>query len=160
MQAEEFGAGAVAGPEVRYTDHALLVVWGQFAREFGLVEELMKVPIAQKTVAHAPQTKLVQLLVATLAGTAHLQEMAEGPHPLVNDQAVAEAWGQPGWADPSGVSRTFLAADERTVAATLGVLGRFSQPFFDREVALALGREGVLRYDADLTGREVSPTSR
>src|SRR5262249_5002169 len=44
--------------------------------------------------------------------------------------------------------------------AALGALGRFSRPFIDREVALAIGREGVLRYDADLTGREVSPTSR
>lgn len=144
----------------RYTDHALLVVWGQFARQFGLVSALMAVPLAQKTVEHAPQTKLLQLLVATLAGCAHLWEMAKGPHPLVKDQAVAEAWGQPDWADPSGVSRTFLAADDTAVAATLKVLQQFSQPFIDREVLLSVRQLGRVSYDADLTGREVSPTSR
>jgi hypothetical protein len=144
----------------RYTDHALLVVWGQFAQQFGLISALMGVPLAQKTVDHAPQTKLLQLLVATLAGCAHLWEMARGPHPLVKDQAVAEAWGQPGWADPSGVSRTFLAANDQTVVATLKVLQQFSQPFIDREVLLSVRQLGRVSYDADLTGREVSPTSK
>ena len=148
------------GPDLQYTDHAMLVAWGHFARQFGLVEALMDVPIPQKTVDHAPQSKLLQLLVATLAGCAHLKDMAQGPHPLVNDRAVATAWGQPAWADPSGVSRTFQAADEQTVAATLDVLRHFSQPFIDREVLLAVRQHGRLCFDADLTGREVSATSR
>jgi hypothetical protein len=148
------------GPDLQYTDHAMLIPWGHFARQFGLVEALMKVPLPQKTVEHAPQTKLLQLLVATLAGCAHLQDMADGSHPLVNDLAVAAAWGQPAWADPSGVSRTCQAADEQTVAATLSVLQQFSQPFIDREVLLAIRQEGRLCFDADLTGREVSATSR
>src|SRR5712692_8414897 len=125
-------------PNCQYTDHAMLVVWGQFARQFGLISALMGIPLAQKTVEHAPQSKLLQLLVATLAGCAHLQDMANGPHPLVKDPTVAEAWEQPAWADPSGVSRTFLAASEPTVAATRAVLQQFSQPFIDREVLLAI----------------------
>ncbi len=148
------------GPDLQYTDHAMLVAWGHFARQFGLVEALMNVPLPQKTVEHTPQTKLLQLLVATLAGCAHLQEMAQGPHPLVNDRAVAVAWGQPAWADPSGVSRTFLAADEQTIAATRDALQGFSQPFIDREVLLAVRQDGRLCFDADLTGREVCATSR
>ena len=144
----------------RYTDHAMLIIWGQFARQFGLISALMDVPLEQKTVEHAPQTKLLQLLVATLAGCAHLQDMAQGPHPLVKDQAVADAWDQPSWADPSGVSRTFLAADDKTVAATGAALQQFSQPFIDREVLLAVRQQGRVCYDADLTGREVSPTSQ
>lgn len=146
-------------PDLQYTDHAMLVAWGHFARQFGLVEALMSVPLAQKTVDHTPQSKLLQLLVATLAGCAHLKDMAEGPHPLVNDDAVAPAWGQPGWADPSGVSRTCQAADDQTVRATLDVLRQFSQPFVDREVLLAVRGQGRLCYDADLTGREVSASS-
>lgn len=94
----------------------MLVISGHFARAIGLVSALLQVPIPQKTVHHSPQTKLLQLLVATLAGTAHLREMADGPHPLVSDQAVAAAWDQPGWADPSGVSRTLRAATDATVA--------------------------------------------
>jgi hypothetical protein len=160
MEAVDTDVAANTGSGPRYTDHALLVVWGQFAQQFGLVAALMGVPLAQKTVDHAPQTKLLQLLVATLAGCAHLWEMARGPHPLVKDQAVAEAWGQPGWADPSGVSRTFLAADDKTIAATCEVLQQFSQPFIDREVLLSVRKLGRVAYDADLTGREVSPTSQ
>ena len=127
-----------ADPCLTYTDHAMLIIWGQFARQIGLLAALMAVPLAQKTVEHAPQTKLVQLLVATLAGCAHLQDMATGPAPLVRDRAVADAWGQARWADPSGVSRTCLAADGQTVAATLAALQQISQPFIDREVLLAI----------------------
>jgi hypothetical protein len=160
MEAVDTDSTDVTDPDLRYTDHAMLIVWGQFARQFGLTSALMDIPLAQKTVDHAPQTKLLQLLVATLAGYAHLQDMAKGPHPLVKDHAVADAWDQPGWADPSGVSRTFQAADDQIVAATLSVLQQFSQPFIDREVLLATRQFGRLLYDADLTGREVSPTSQ
>ncbi len=152
-----------AGPadsRLDYTDHAMLVVWGQFARQIGLLKGLREVPVDQKTVAHCPQTKLVQLLVAILAGCAHLWDMRTGPNPLVKDQTVAAAWDQPAWADPSGVSRTFRSADVQTVAATLAVLQQVSQPFIDREVLLALRQQQILQYDADLTGREVSKTSR
>ncbi len=148
-----------AGPRLSYTDHAMLIIWGEFARQIGLLAGLLAVPIAQKTVEHRPQTKLVQLLVATLAGCAHLRDMAAGPNPLVKDQAVADAWEQPAWADPSGVSRTFLVADGQSVAATLTLLQQVSQPFIDREVVLALRQDKVLLYDADLTGREVAETS-
>ena len=160
MEAVDTTPVAATDQRVRYTDHAMLIVWGQFARQFGLTSALMDIPLAQKTVDHAPQTKLLQLLVATLAGCVHLQDMAKGPHPLVRDDAVAFAWDQPGWADPSGVSRTFQAADDKAVAATLAVLRQFSQPFLDREVLLATRQFGRLLYDADLTGREVSPTSQ
>lgn len=147
-------------PDLQFTDHAMLVVWGQFARQFGLISALGTVPIAQKTVAHTPQSKLLQLLVATLAGCSHVGDMATGPHPLVKDQTVADAWEQSSWADPSGVSRTFQAATDQTVAATGEVLAQFSQPFIDREVVLATRQRGELCYDGDLTGREVSATSQ
>jgi hypothetical protein len=147
-------------PMSHYTDHAMLVIWGLFARFLGLTAALMDVPVPQKTVHHRPQTKLLQLLVATLAGVAHLRDLADGPHPLILDQPVAEAWEQPGWADPSGVSRTMSAADDATVAATRAVLQQISQPFIDREVVLSVRERGGLWLDADLTGREVSPTSR
>ena len=44
--------------------------------------------------------------MAILGGLEHLQDISLSAHPLDMDQAVAEAWGQPGWADYSGVSRT------------------------------------------------------
>src|SRR5262245_6646935 len=51
--------GATEGP---VTDHALLVLLGQFAQHLGLVRLLQAVPISQKTVDHQPQTKLIEFL--------------------------------------------------------------------------------------------------
>ena len=44
------------------TDHGLLVAFGEFLQQHGLIKKLMQVPIAQKTVHFAPGTKLVEFL--------------------------------------------------------------------------------------------------
>lgn len=141
------------------TDHALLVLLGQYAHQVGLIEQLEAVPIAQRTRDHTPQTKLIQLLVGVLAGLEHLQDFNDAPQPLVKDQAVMASWGQPAFAHYSGVSRTLDAADDQTLQAVLDVLQRVSQPFVDAEVMAILRRGGPLVVDVDLTGRRVSPTS-
>jgi hypothetical protein len=141
------------------TSHAMLVPWGLFAQRIGLVESLEQVPIPQRRRQHTPQTKLIEFFVSILAGCVHLQDISRGAHPLDQDQAVAQAWAQPGWADYSGVSRTLKACDEETVAAVQATLQEVSRPFIDREVMLALRDQGVLIYDGDLTGRPVSNTS-
>jgi len=137
----------------------MLVPWGLFARRIGLVEALEGVPIPQRRREHVPQTKLIEFLVSILAGCAYLQDISHGPHPLDQDLVVAQAWGQAGWADYSGVSRTLKACTEETVAAVREALEAVSRPFIDREVMLALQDRGVLVYDGDLTGRPVSNTS-
>jgi len=141
------------------TDHALLVLLGQYARQLGLIEQLEAVPLDQRTREHTPQTKLIQLLVGVLAGLEHLQDFNDAPQPLVKDQAVIASWGQPAFAHYSGVSRTLDAADDQTLQAVLDVLQRVSQPFLDAEVMALLRRGGPLVVDVDLTGRRVSPTS-
>jgi hypothetical protein len=146
-------------PGIRRTSHAMLIPWGLFARRIGLIDELEKVPIQQRTRDHAPQSKLIEFLVAILSGSAYLQDISRGVHPLDRDQAVADAWGQPAWADYSGVSRTLRCCTEETVEAVRAAVERVSQPFLDREVVLALQESGVLVYDGDLTGRAVSSTS-
>lgn len=146
-------------PKVARTAHAMLVPWGLFARRIGLVQALERVPISQRTRDHTPQSKLVEFLVAHLGGCAHLQDISRGAHPLDQDQAVAEAWGQPAWADYSGVSRTLHACDQQTVDAVREATEQVSRPFIDQEVLLALRKTGVLIYDGDLTGRPVSSTS-
>src|SRR5437660_12724444 len=88
------------------TQHAFLVVWGSFAEHIGLIPQLQAVSFKQKSYHHRPQTKVLEFLVAILAGLQHLQEISLAAHPLDKDQAVAHAWGQPAWADYSGVSRT------------------------------------------------------
>lgn len=48
------------------TQHALLIPWGQFAQEIGLLAGIEAVNIKQKTVEHRPQTKVLEFLVAIL----------------------------------------------------------------------------------------------
>jgi hypothetical protein len=59
---------SLASADAPITDHALLVVLGQFAQHLGLLTLLKAVPIDQKKVQHAPQDKLIEFLVAILAG--------------------------------------------------------------------------------------------
>ena len=90
--------------EQELTHHAMLVLWGQFAQRIGLIEALEAIPLHQKTRDHRPQTKVLEFLVAILAGLAHLKDISRSAHPLDQDQTVARAWKQPAWADYSGVS--------------------------------------------------------
>jgi hypothetical protein len=141
------------------THHAMLVPWGLYAQQIGLVERIHSVPIPQQTRDHAPQSKLLELFVATLGGCPYLRDISQGPNPLDQDLAVAQAWGQKGWADYSGVSRTLRACTTETVEALEAVLDGISRPYISREVELALRKQGVLVYDGDLTGHSVSSTS-
>lgn len=148
-----------AAPDQTFTTHAMLVPWGQFAQAIGLIERLEAIPIHQKTRDHRPQTKLIEFLVAILAGLPYLKDISHAAHPLDQDETVARAWGQPGWADYSGVSRTLQALAQENVSQIVAALDEVSQPFIDREVVLALLDQGQLVYDGDLTGRPVSNSS-
>lgn len=81
----------VSAPET-LTQHAMLVVWGLYARRIGLVEALNQVERKQKTRDHRPQTKVLEFLVAILAGLPCLQDISRAAHPLDQDQMTAEAW--------------------------------------------------------------------
>jgi hypothetical protein len=142
------------------TEHALLVAWGLFAQQMGLLKGLEDVPVNMGTGVYTPQTKIIEFLIAVLAGVDSLHQLNEGERPLAEDVSIAVAWLREGLAHYSGVSRTLQAADAQTVEATLKVLDTVSQPFVQREVAEILRRQGRLELDADLTGRPVSDTSR
>jgi len=141
------------------TEHGLLIAFGQFAQQHGLVSRLMQVSIDQKTRTFTPQTKLLELLVGTLAGIEYLRDLNDGPHPVAKDPRVAEAWGQAAWAHYSGVSRTLDVCNAQTVQATQEAVEAFSQPFIDRAVSAELRRGTLIVFDADLMGQPVSPTS-
>jgi len=141
------------------TSHAMLVPWGIFTQRVGLVEALEDVPIPQRQRDHTPQKKLIEFLVAILSGCTYLQDISRGPHPLHQDLAVAQAWGQENWADYSGVSRTLKACNDETVASVKETLESVSRPFIEQEVMLALRDQGVLVFDGDLACRPVSNTS-
>lgn len=141
------------------TSHAMLIPWGLFAQEIGLIRGIQAVPIPQRTRDHAPQAKVLELFAAILKGSAYLQDISLGPNPLDQDQAVARAWCQERWADYSGVSRTLKVCTSDTVEGLEAVLAEVGRPFIDHEVMLALRDRQVLVYDGDLTGRPVSNTS-
>jgi hypothetical protein len=145
---------------VQRTQHAFLVAWGWFAEETGLIQKIQSVALKQKTYTHSPQNKVLEFVVGTLAGMQHLQELSLSAHPLDCDRAVAQAWGQSGWADYSGVSRTLSALSWPEVQAIETVLEEVSQPYLQAELQRLRLSGKRLRIDADLTGLPVSNTSR
>lgn len=144
---------------IQQTQHAFLVVWGQFAQAKGLTQRIEAVKLRQKNYYHRPQTKVLEFLVANLGGLKELQQISLAAHPLDKDQAVAAAWGQTGWADYSGVSRTMSSLSWEEAKAIVAELDAFSQPFLDAEVELLRKKKKRLTMDGDLTGIPVSNTS-
>jgi len=142
------------------TQHALLVAWGEFAAEIGLLPKLSQVPIPQKGVVHAPQAKLLAFLVGVLSGLTHLKDWNEGPQPLAHDWPVLWAWGLAAPPHYTGISRTLAACDRQTVAAITQVLHEVSRPFVVQEVALLRRKGRPLVIDLDLAPRRVSDSSR
>jgi hypothetical protein len=141
------------------THHAMLVVWGQFAQNMGLIDKIQSIPLHQKTVVHSPQGKIMEFLVAILAGLEHLQDLSRSAHPIDQDQAVAKAWQQAGWADYSGVSRTLSGLTQAEAEQIVGVVEQITRPILAEEVMHTLQSAGRLTYDGDLTARPVSNTS-
>ena len=144
----------------QYTQHAFLVAWGSFAEHIGLLQKFQAVFLKQKRYKHTPQTKVLEFLVAIMAGLRHLQEISRAAHPLDKDQAVAEAWGQPGWADYSGVSRTLSSLSWEEAGEIVQMLEEISQPFIEAELETLRQQGQRLRLDGDLTGLPVSNTSQ
>ena len=141
------------------THHAMLVAWGQFGQSIGLIRAIEAVQLRQKTVEHSPQTKILEFFIAILAGLKHLQELSRSAHPIDQDQAVAKAWLQAGWADYSGVSRTLTEVSQAEAEQIAKVMKQITQPILAEEVMQALNHGGRLVYDGDLTGRPVSNSS-
>ena len=144
--------------ETTLTHHAMLVAWGQYARCIGLVKAIEEVPLHQKAIDHHPQTKVLEFLVTILGGFEHLKDISYSEHPLDKDLTVARAWGQPAWADHSGVSRTLSSLTPEEAQAIMSVTDQVSQPLIDKEIVFALGK-GRLEFDGDLTPRPVSNSS-
>ena len=142
------------------TQHAFLVAWGWFGEHLGLPERFEALQLKQKRYHHKPQTKVLEFLVSILGGLEHLQDISLAAHPLDKDQAVAEAWGQPGWADYSGVSRTLSSLSWEEAGQIVGILDEISQKYIAAELDIIRSQGQRLQLDGDLTGLPVSNTSR
>ena len=141
------------------TDHGMLVAFGEFLEQHGLLERLRQVPIVQKTHDFAPQAKLLEFLAGIMSGIEHLQDLNYGPRPLVPDAPVARAWGVERFAHFTTVGRTLAACDDQTVGAVEAAIVAFSRPFIETSVHALVRRGQRLVYDFDLTGQAVSSTS-
>jgi hypothetical protein len=137
----------------------MLVAFGEFLHQHGLLDRLRQVPIAQKTHDFEPQDKLIEVLAGIMSGIEHLQDLNYGPRPLVEDTPVAQAWGVERFAHFTTVGRTLAACDDQTVSATAAAIGAFSRPFIETAVHEMVRRGQPLVYDFDLTGQAVSSTS-
>jgi len=146
-------------PQGMLTQHALMVAWGEFAQEIGLIDQFKQVAIPQKQVVHTPPAKLLTFLMGSLTGIEHLKDVNEGAHPLAHDWPAIRAWGLVALAHYTGVSRTLSACDQETVIAISQVLQAVSQPFIDQEVDLVCRQGLPLIIDLDLAPRRVSNTS-
>jgi len=109
---------------------------------------------------HTPQAKVFEFLVAISSAVKYLQDISLAAHPLDKDLTAAAAWGQAGWADYTGISRTLSASIWAEASEHVDVLERVSQPFLERELALLRSQGSRLQYDGDLTGLPVSNTSK
>jgi hypothetical protein len=141
------------------TEHGLLVAFGEFLQQHGFVEQLMHVPIQQKQVTFAPQTKLVEFLAGLMSGIEYLSDLNDSAHPLATDAIVAQAWGQTQFAHYSSVSRTLDCCDEQTAQAVQQAILTFNRPFVHAAVQDLAHTGKPIVYDLDLTGQAVSATS-
>ena len=143
-----------ATPTMVETEHGLLVAYGRFAERVGLSESLAQVPFGMKTVEHSPQDKTVELIAHLLAGGMHISELGTSAHPLVQDHAVATAWGQESFASASGVSALLRSVSMETVGALKSTLRQVIDPY--RRRVLRESSSAWLVIDLDLTGLVVS----
>lgn len=146
--------------KVQRTQHAFLVAWGWYAEHIGLPERFEQVPLKQKRYHHTPQSKVLEFLVSILGGAQYLQDISQAAHPLDKDQVVAEAWGQGGWADYSGVSRTLTSLGWEEARQIAHLLEEISQGYVKAELHILQSTGQRLQYDGDLTGLPVSNTSQ
>ena len=146
--------------KVQRTQHAFLVAWGWYAEHISLPERFKRILLKQKRYQHTPQTKVLEFLVSILSGAQYLQDISQAAHPLDKDHAVAEAWGQPDWADYSGVSRTLSGLSWEEARQVAKLLEEISQGYVNAELQELQSTGQRIQYDGDLTGLPVSNTSQ
>lgn len=144
---------------VQRTEHGMMVAWGYFSQLLHLAERLRGKVTVPRHHENIPAADLIlEFGLLLLSGGTQLQDLNQGPSPLIKDEAVREAWDLR-WGHYTSVSRVLKVATAGTVAEVIAVLDDISQPFIEQEVAaVALRGRGLLLY-ADLSGRPVSAYS-
>lgn len=141
------------------TQHGMLVAFGHFAHEIGLLDQLRQITIPQKTVVHSPTAKLTTFFMGLLTGIDYLTDLTQAPAPLYRDPALAPAWGLAALPEASGVSRTLTACTPQSLTDLHQALETVTQPFLQRALTDLRLRNHPLVLDIDLTGQPLSDTS-
>ena len=121
---------------------------GRFVDHIGLPQRFEALHSKQKHYHHTPQTKVLEFLVSVLGWLAAPAGMSLAAHPLDKDQAVAEAWGQPGWADYSGVSRTLSSLSWEEARQIVHILDEISQSYIEVSCNSGVCKVGVSGWTA------------
>jgi hypothetical protein len=141
------------------TQHGMLIPWGRFARHLHLSDRL------RAAVAPRPHKDalpggdlLLEFGLASLAGYECLENLNLGPHPLVKDQAVQDAWDIQ-FRHYTTVSRFLYELSEADVEQVQAQLEAILQPYIRGATHAVLCRQECLTLCGDLTGRPVSAYS-
>ena len=141
------------------TQHAMLIVWGRFARHLDLTERIRTAVELRRHRDAVPGGDLVlEFGLASLAGYEYLQDLSLGAHPLTKDQAVADEWDIQ-FRHYTVLSRFLYRLNEANVAQIEATLASVLQPYIDQAAHQMLCCQDKLTLCADLTGRPVSAYS-
>jgi hypothetical protein len=136
----------------RQTAFGPLCALGHYLTKEKVLEPLSDVQIAQKTVVHSPQEKLLDALMGILCGCSTLYEINCRVRP---DLPLQRAFGRDRCADQSTISKTLNSFTQETVRQlreAMEAIGRrhsalFSHDYFEGE---------MLIVEVDLTGLRAS----
>jgi hypothetical protein len=142
------------------TQHGMLIPWGRFARHLRLSERLRGVvPPRQHQDAVPGGDLLLEFGLASLSGCHYLEELNQGAHPLVKDQAVQDAWDVQ-FRHYTTVSRYLYDLDEAEAAQVQAELEGIMLPYIRQATHEVLCHQEYLTLCGDLTGRPVSAYSK
>lgn len=140
------------------TRHGFLVALGWVAQKLGVRAALDRhLHIKQKTYQFKPNDKIVEALVGILGDCEYMKDLNAQAEPIVADRAVAEAWGQAGFAHSSTVCATFGKLTSENVAELTKAFDEIQGPLLRKEVEALIGPDGQgqVVVDIDLSGQKV-----
>jgi hypothetical protein len=141
------------------TQHGMLIPWGRFARHLHVSDRLRAaVPPRPHKDALPGGDLLLEFGLASLAGYDYLESLNLGPHPLVKDQAVQDAWDIQ-FRHYTTVSRFLYELSETDVERVQAQLEAILRPYIRGATHAVLCRQDYLTLCGDLTGRPVSAYS-
>ncbi|MCK6626042.1 MAG: hypothetical protein L6R45_12820, partial [Anaerolineae bacterium] len=141
------------------TQHAMLIPWGRFARHLQLSQRLRAAVQVDRHQDAIPGGDLVlEFGLASLTGYEYLRDLNLGSHPLVKDQAVADAW-ELEFGHYTTVSRFLYDLSDEVVKRVQAELEAIQRPYLHQAVHELLCHQEYLTLCGDLTGRPVSDYS-